>query len=477
MHALTEKVQQYIHQHALLRPGQRVLVGVSGGADSVGLLLILAELSRDSDLKLELTLAHVDHCIRGAKGQADAEFVAELAGKLALPICSQRIDVPDLAAKENISLETAARRARYDFFLRTATENQCAAVAIAHHANDQVETVLHRIVRGTGLPGLSGMRPGRLLCREPEIRLVRPMLDCRRDEIEQFLIEREQLWRVDHTNLEAEATRNRIRLELLPLLREKFNPRVEQAVLRLSGLAEQVNDFVDEQTSKQLPAIARCSGSLMCIDLNKLTQEHQALQRRVVRKAWELLGLGQRDMSLATIEGILTSGREHLDRNRPSRLELPGRAEAVFQFGRLLLRAKNCSPQRFGPVELCVPGTAQLDLLGLSVQAELLAGQGDPSARLQPANANQEVIDADTVQGQLVIRPPLPNETFPSLGGKTLSMEEFLLSCKIPKLLHPLTAVLADDEGAIWVVGHRLAQRVRLGANSKRGIELSCRWK
>ena len=478
MHALLEKVEQYVREHRLLRPGERVLVAVSGGADSVALLLLLLQLSRQSKLGLELLVGHLDHCIRGARGRADAEFVTELAKKLDLPICSESVDVPNLAAEHNISLETAGRRARYEFFSRTAQQRQCTAVALAHQMNDQVETVLHRIVRGTGLRGLAGIKPIRVLSREQNIRIVRPMLNCRRAEIEQFLAEAGQDWRMDHTNMEVdEATRNRIRHELLPMLREKFNPRVEEALLRLAGLAEQMNDFLDEQTAKRFENVARDFDGLVCLDLLKLGKEHPAVQGQLLRMIWEGLKLPQRDMSLATIEDILASGREHLASNRLGRLALPGGAQAVYQFGKLLLRAKGCEPKGFEAVGLPVPGQAELELLGLSVQAKVLARQSDPSSQLRPEDSNHELIDAESVCGQLMLRPADPAEMFEPLGAKPCTMEEFLLGCKLPKLLHRLTAILADEQGPIWVVGYRLAERGRLTPTSSRAIELSCRWK
>ena len=477
MGTLVEKVEQYIQEHQLLRAGESVLVGVSGGADSVCLLLTLLELSREGGLGLTLSVGHLDHCIRGQKGRSDAQFVAELAQKLDLPVYSESVDVPALAAELNVSLETAARQARYEFFAKTAKQRKCSVVALAHHALDQVETVLHRIIRGTGLAGLSAMPPSRPLSRESEIRIVRPLLSCQRTEIEQFLLDKSQSWRVDHTNLELKATRNKIRNKLLPMLRKEFNPRVDQAVLRLAGLAEQVNDFLAGQTAKLFEKVARDFGAMICIDLLKLSQEHPALQGQLLRLSWERLELPQRDMNLAMVEELLAAGRKHLKTKRLGRLAVPGGGAAVYQFGKLLLRAKGPRPKGFEAVELSVPGKAQLKLLGLSVQAKMLTEQSDPSSRQRAENANHEVIDADSVTGQLRIRPAKPGEMFEPLGGKACTMGEFLLSCKIPKLLHGLTVILADEQGPIWVVGYRLAQRVRLESQSRRIIELSCRWK
>lgn len=474
MDSLVEKVEQYIQKHHLLRGGEQVLVGVSGGADSVGLLLVLLELSQELGLGLSFSIGHLDHGIRGEKGRADAQFVTELAKKLGIAIYSESVDVPALTRELSVSLETAARQARYKFLAKTAKQHKCSVVALGHHAGDQVETVLHRIVRGTGLSGLSGMRPSRVLSEDGAIRIVRPMLNCQRAEIEQFLLEKSQNWRVDHTNLELKATRNKIRHKLLVMLREEFNPRVDQAVLRLAGLAEQVNVFLAEQTVKVFEKVGRDFGGLICIDLEKLSQEDPALQGELLRLSWERLEWPQRAMNLAMIEELLSAGRKHLETKKLGQLSVPGGGEAIYQFGKLLLRAEGSGPQSLKAVGLSVPGKARVEFIGLEVQAKVLTEQIDPASPRLAEDTNLEVIDAEKVRGELVIRLASPGEIFEPLGGKSCTMEAFLLSCKVPRQLHKLTAILADEQGPIWVVGYRLAQRVRLGPRSRRMIELSC---
>ena len=474
MHPLVEKVHRYIQDHHLLQPPQRVLVGVSGGADSVALLLALLELVRAGKLDIELFVAHLEHGIRGQQSRDDAEFVRELAKKLDLPFMVEAVDVPDLADERKLCLESAGRSARYDFFSRTAQEQQCSVVALAHHGDDQAETILHRIIRGTGLTGLAGIRPCRLLCRQPEIHIVRPLLSCHRVEIEQFLTDMSVSWRTDHTNLGLDATRSRIRNELLPSLRDKYNPRVDDALLKLAAIAEHTNDFLDEHTVELFDRLARTFGSLVCVDLPGLAKSHRALQTAVIRYALLKLDLPQRDMSFDTIDNILARGLEHLSSSRPDRLALPGPAVAVYEFGRLLLSDENSEPPGFAPLELPVPGQACIPELNLTVSARMLPENIDPSDRISPNDRTSELIDRDAVHGRLVLRPPEPAETFEPLGGRSCTMAEFLLSCKIPRLMHPLTCILADQQGPLWVVSQRLAQRARITDPSKGAIELSC---
>ena len=475
MHPLVEKIERYIRQHGLLETGQQALVGVSGGADSVALLMALVELVQSGELNIKLAVAHLDHGIRGERSRADAEFVAELAKKLGLSFFLEAVDVPGLAAEGKVCLEEAGREARYEFFTRAAKQQQCSAVALAHQGDDQVETILHRIIRGTGLVGLAGIRPRRLLNRQPEIYIVRPILSCRRAEIEQFLRDRSIAWRTDHTNLELQATRNRIRNELLVLLKDKFNPRVDEALLRLASVTEQVNDFLEERTSELFKNVAQYFDSLVCIDLLRLGESHRALQAAVIRQAWAKLDLPQRDMSFAVIEDILLAGREHLAGNRPNRLALSEGGQAVYEFGKLLLLGEKKKPTGFETVELKVPGETAISQLHLTVRAKLLPENSELFGRLRPNDPTVELIDSSIIHGPIVIRPAKPNEPFEPLGGKVCTMKEFLISCKIPRLLHPLTGILADERGPLWVIGYRLAQRARLTPKTTKAIELSCR--
>ena len=472
MHPLVEKVQLYIRDRYLLEQSERVLVGVSGGADSVALLLALLELIRTDKLKAELVVGHLEHGIRGQASRDDAEFVRELAEKNDLPILVEAVDVPALAAERKVGLESAGRLARYEFFRRTAEQEQCSAVALAHHGDDQVETILHRIIRGTGLTGLTGIRPRRLLSGQPQIHIVRPLLSCRLVEIEQFLIDMSVTWRTDHTNLALEATRSRIRNELLPELRDKYNPRVDEAILKLADIAEQANGFLAEQTVELFDEIASDFGSLVCIELAGLAKRHEALRAGVIRHAWAKLNLPQRDMSFDTIQDILARGLEHLSGARPDRLALPGSGTAVYEFGRLLLCDENSETSSFEPVSLAVPGEAHIGELNLTVSARVLAENVNPAEEIRPSNRGCEVIDSEAVQGRLILRPAEPAETFEPLGGKSCTMAEFLVNCKIPRLLHGLTCVLADEQGPLWVVGYRLSERVRITDGSKGAIAL-----
>ena len=228
--------------------GRRVLAAVSGGADSVALLCGLAELQ--TEFSLELTAAHLDHRLRGEDSAADAAWVRELCDCLKIPCRIEECDVGALQVETKQTLEESARQARYEFLERTAIAHGCTEIALGHTADDQAETVLHHILRGTGITGLRGIPREREM--SAGLRLIRPLLDVRRSEIETWLAEHQQDYREDASNLNPAFTRNRLRHQLLPLLEKDYNPQVIPAILRLRQQAEEMEDVLAQFAEAEL---------------------------------------------------------------------------------------------------------------------------------------------------------------------------------------------------------------------------------
>ena len=243
-------VEAFIASGDLLADGDAVAVALSGGADSVALAASLRSIGR-----FALHLVHVHHGLRGEAADADAAFVRELAWEWKLPFVLKRIDTPSLGRQWGVGVEEAARRGRYDALAEAAREAGAPAVAVAHHADDQVETVLHRIVRGTHLRGLGGMPVKRRLAEG--VSLVRPLLWARREQVEQYCRSQGLSWRTDHTNAQLDHTRNFIRHELLPLLRDRLNPRADEALLRLSSAAAEAEAALDDLSGRLLERACR----------------------------------------------------------------------------------------------------------------------------------------------------------------------------------------------------------------------------
>ena len=243
-----EKVFKYIRQQRLLRPGERVAVAVSGGADSVALLRVLLELREE--LGIVLSVAHFHHQIRGAEADSDQQFVADMARQFQLELHTGSANVPAHARESKLSLESAARELRHRWFRELVEQGHTDKIATAHNLDDQAETVLMRILRGTGVRGLAGIAP-----EQREKRLVRPLLGITRAEIEDYLNSIQQPWRTDSTNLDLSHTRNRVRHVLLPLLGKDFNPAIRQTLAELGELARLEDDYWRKELAALLPAL------------------------------------------------------------------------------------------------------------------------------------------------------------------------------------------------------------------------------
>jgi len=311
----------FIRRHELLAPGAVVVVAVSGGADSVALAAGLRSLGGCA-----LHFGHVHHGLR-AEAEADADFVAALAGQWGIPFHLERIDTPALARTWGVGIEQAARRGRYDALRQIARQAAAQAVAAAHHADDQVETILHRIVRGTHLRGLAGMSPKRQLA--DGIRLVRPLLWARREQIEQFCRARGLTWRTDRTNAVTDFTRNFIRAELLPVLRDRLNVRADEALLRLACAAGEAEATLEELAGRLFErACRKRSPEQIVLRLAPLRKAPPLLTAMALRAALAALGAPEQELSYERFNDLLavvSGGSVAVDLPGGGRAESDGR--------------------------------------------------------------------------------------------------------------------------------------------------------
>ncbi len=472
--SFVDRVAACIDRRALPAPGAKVLVAVSGGADSVALLLCLVELALQPARRYQLGVAHLDHGLR-PDAAADARFVADLAAEFDLEVVCERIDVAEEAARTGQSIETAARRVRYGFLQAAAVAGGCEAIATAHHAADNVETVLHRILRGTGVGGLAGI-PFQRACDGPgDLRIIRPMLAVTAADAKAYLTAGGRSWRTDATNADIRHTRNRIRHELLPLLRQ-YNPRVDDAIAKLARTAARAAEILAEVGQSALADVT------VDADPGQLALDAAALTRMGAARAAETFCAALAQLG-APMQGI---GFDHIERlldlpaapDGRGRVELPGGLTVTLGHGVLTFGAAG-TPEEMDasdppfdshpPCELTWPGTTALADGGRLVVTIDEGAPADLAAFFAAKPPTVEMLDADAVVGPVFARRWRRGDRFRPLGAPgAQKLSDFFGSAKIDPADRRRAWIIADARGVIWVSPHRIDERVKITDSTRR---------
>lgn len=449
---LEQKALCALRQYSLFSQGDRIAVGVSGGADSVALLRFLAALR--PQFGWDLVVCHIHHGLRGAEADRDECFVRALAEQLGLPCAVSRIDAAALALRDHISVEEAGRMARYAFFTQTAGEG--GRIATAHTLDDSIETVLMNLVRGTGLRGLCGI---------PRIRgnIVRPLLDCTRAEVEDYLGALGQPYCTDSTNLTDDYTRNRIRHDILPRLCE-LNPNFTGAMARmLPRLAAQqaLTDCLAAQSVQQLHAA--CGG----LSRQGLSALPEPVCDRLLLRLLEQNRLPVSAAAVARMTETLRTG---------GKLDLAARSWFFVAQGDLAA-VIYAPPGGIPPVPVPLPQEETPVILPFSPQKSLkltLCNKivANPSEKFN-ISLLKYAIDCDKIKRYSFMRTRRPGDTF-IVGKKQLSLGEAWAAAGIPALLRPALMVLADEQGVLWAEGIGSSSRAAVTENTKQYVIIEC---
>lgn len=437
--------------------GPAWVVAVSGGSDSVGLLRALHAVAGKA--RLTLSVAHLDHGVRGDAAQADAAFVADLAATLGLPF-----DLGRWQPSRPGHFETDARRARYAWLFDMAKSRGASVVAVGHTRDDQAETVLHRILRGTGPRGLGGIPMRRSLGEG--VTLLRPLLTVSRREIRGYLDQLGQGFREDASNADPSHTRARIRHDLLPKLAQEYNPKIAEALVRLGGLTSASNR-VSQQRILELrhDAVVRIDEREAVFQRQTLERLPSFLRVEVLRFAWRKARWPERAMTAARWRGLARL----LRRGRNGRFHV---GEGIVAFTNTNLFILRRAEDRIEPVL----APTRSEVLPLDLPGSVAWSEGMVVATLDPDVPGDETIDLDRVLPPLLVRGPMPGDRFDPLGmqGREQSLNDFFRGVGVPREDRRLTALVCDRVGIVWVVGHRIADRVRLTESTTRKAGL--RW-
>lgn len=463
--AVRRAVQEAARRDGLFPPGETVVVGVSGGPDSLCLLDVLRDLA--PELGIALHVAHLHHGLRGPEADADAAFVARLAAEWSLPCTIGQEDVRALAAREGLSLEEAARQARYTFLAGVAEAVGSRTIAVAHQADDQVETVLMHLVRGSGLAGLRGMRPrmrltefhGLLRPPPPDLWLVRPLLGVWRREIEAYLQAKGLTPRFDRSNIDQTLFRNRLRHEVLPFL-ERLNPRLRAVWWRMAEVLAADYAFLEQTLQQVWPTVVAVEEpDRIVFDLGRWSALPLSLRRMALREAAFRLAHRLRDLGFAHVEEAIRLAADRITGGQATWPE--GLVVAVAYEGLIVARAEAVWPEPdlpllHGPLALRPGETLWPDGRWVVIWEEL--PRWDPQ-RLAPADPWTLYLDPGAAEGGLALRPRRAGDRFHPAGMPgPVRLKTFMINQKIPRVWRDRWPLLVSGRDEImWVVGVRPA--------------------
>lgn len=456
---IEKKVRDWVERHALLPDGARVVAACSGGPDSLALVDLLVPLCEFR--KCRLFVAHVDHCMRGAAAEADAAFVEAFCAERGLPFFGGKIDVPAQQSASGGSLESVARDCRYRFLRQVARKVGGAVVATGHHKDDQAETLLLHLLRGSGSQGLGGIRP-----RQGD--LIRPLLCLTRQEIEDYCKDKVLNPCVDETNSVLDFRRNRLRHETMPRLRDDFNPSLTETLCRTAEILSAESDFLDQQASEVWEALVQKETQGFSLKTDSWRQVHAALQRRLLLSLLYQLKGEKKGFSFHHIDII----NEFLLSAGPGkRLDMPDHIIVEMGYGASGFRiAGNHLPASAAPqpLQLNFPGETAAGDWGLTFRVSL--HEGRPEC-FDGCGGRRIIMDAEQVRGPLLVRSRVPGDRLHPLGAAgSRKLKALLIDLKVPRPQRDKIPIVCDDEGIVWVTGVRQAHRTQVTEHTNRYI-------
>jgi tRNA(Ile)-lysidine synthase len=467
-----KKVAGFVKAERLFDRADRVLLAVSGGADSTALLYAMLALKDEGVLGAELICAHINHQLRGVESDGDEKFVIAEARNLSLEVTTRRVDVRGFARKNKLSIETAARKLRIESLLDIAKANNCNRIATAHQKDDNAETVLQRLVRGTGFRGLGGIWPMRKFA--DDISFVRPLLCVGRDEIIEYLEGRNLKWRTDKTNEDCKYRRNFIRHRLIPELQQEFDGSVVEQLFDLSQSAQRFYSLVCSCADKVWPELIDCSGDKLKLELKSFSNQPEPVKVEVVRRSLARLGGGERDLTQQHYKEILQLAEQNIGGRK---IILPAGFVVSREYGNLVFaRAKETikpDGQISKSVRVKIPGQTRFGRY--LIEATILDSpvEKESAAEIEKKLKTVERFDLDKISLPLVVRPRRTGDKFWPLGlAGEKRVGKFLTAAKVPRELRKELLIVADSEKIIWLWPIRMSEQAKVTAETQKVLQL-----
>lgn len=460
------KVKKYIEDKKMISEGDTVVAGVSGGADSVCLLVILWKFKKEMDFKL--VAVHVHHGVREDAG-LDADYTRQLCGKLEIPFFLKKVDMEGYAKENGLSPEEAGRRLRYQAFEEIAAQaaDGCSyKIAVAHNNNDRAETLLFNLFRGSGLKGLGSIRP----VRE---QIIRPLLCLDRAEIETYLAKKKIEFRIDSTNNEDTYARNRIRHHIIPLAEEQICRNVTSHLGDTADILAETEAFVQKQTES---AYKRCViGNVekeLALNLNIFRVEDSYLKKTLLLRCMEQLTPHRKDITKEHIEALL----KLTDKDGCKELYLPYGLKAYKEYDKLVICGELDTPE-YPPISIAIPGEVTVPELGVLTfkylsREELFYKKG----QIIPEKTYTKWFDCDKITTTLLLRTRQAGDYLTiNAAMQKKSVKEYMVNEKIPKMQRERIYLLADGAHILWIPGYRISQYYKVDESTKRILQVQLR--
>ena len=453
----------YINKFHMIEPGDKVILGLSGGADSVCLLLVLLALQEKIPFAIEAV--HVNHCMRdSAKG--DELFVRTLCKEKEVPLHVYVVDVCERAQREGLTSEEAGRNVRYECFEEVRQKTGANKIAVAHHKNDRAETILFQMSRGSGVAGMIGIKPVR-------DRVIRPLLCLERTDIERFLTENGQAYVTDETNKSSEYSRNRVRNEVLPVL-EEVCPGAVSHIAAAGETMQEVSDFLQEQilgAMRNCADVTRCSEGVVKLSCTEFSKLHTYLQSEIIRECIFLLANSKKDILRLHTDAVF--GLLQLQVGR--RIELPYGIEVQKSYETLVFSKKKMPEE---PADFCVEVTEQELEHGISVplpdgkQMSLHTFAYDSRGDI-PTKTYTKWLNYDKIKGTVTIRTPKNGDFFYFNNKNKKYVKDYMVNEKIPQAERGCSIIVADGDHMLYFVGRRISNGVLIDKTTRKILEIT----
>lgn len=464
MKDLLKSVKETIEKYSLIRPGDRIIVALSGGVDSVVLLDILSKLREG--MTSDLIVAHVNHGIRGKDSDRDAEFAKNLAKQYGFPFYGKKIDIPHLQSVLQGSPQEIAREERLQYLEQLAEKIEGHKIALGHNWDDQSETVLMRLIRGAGPTGLRGMGHSRG-------KFIRPLLDISRSEIAEYALTHKLKNVEDESNKSDAYLRNKIRNKLIPQLEKEYNPEIKSALIRLATILREEDRFLDRLCTDLFTKHAKVQTGEVVFDIVELLKLDQSLRARLIRMALRTV---KHDLRKITHHHIDIIEELILSQAPQKQLDLPDDIKVYRVYSSLIIVLGESSylAARGRPFEykMMAPGSTFIKELGISVNSEVLQKNGYGRGFVfKPTVA---FFDFDKLSRNLSLRSVKPGDAFQPYGMTgSKKVSDYFIELKIPSSQREMVPLLATDDDVAWVVGYRVSEKYKIDRWSTKILKVS----